>query len=155
MSSGYWRAACINMVLAIVTTVLIERSADPFWYEVPAPLKLIFWLFFNIYYIKSDEFKTPLSVCYPLVTTPWLLFSLSRVSFALTISVAFIVSWCLMLIYSLKCSTKNTRPRTSQLGCSWAGVFCWTFQWIYEHQAPRYYKCYWNCQGKTHPWEGE
>ena len=116
MSSGYWRAACINMVLAIVTTVLIERSADPFWYEVPAPLKLIFWLFFNIYYIKSVEFKTPLSVCYPLVTTPWLWFYLSRVSFALTISVAFIVSWCLMFIYSLKCSTKNTRPRTSQLG---------------------------------------
>ena len=39
--------ACINMTLAILTTVLIACSATPFWCEALAPLNLIFCCFFN------------------------------------------------------------------------------------------------------------
>ena len=63
--------AWINIALAIVTTILMVHSADPFWCEAPSPLKLIFCYFFNI-----SLLNIPLSVWYTFIITPWLWSSL-------------------------------------------------------------------------------
>ena len=95
--SGHLSALCISMVLTIVTTVFMARSDAPFLCEATEALNLIFCCFFNWSYINAEALKIPLSVWYLLITTPWLWASLSKVSFYLTVSVAFIFTWCLML----------------------------------------------------------
>ena len=69
-------AECINAALVIVTTILMVRSAAPFWCEAPDPLNLIFCCFFNISSIKFEVLKIPFSVWYTLIKTTWLLYYL-------------------------------------------------------------------------------
>ena len=73
---GHIIAACINMVLTIVTTILMVHSASPFWCEAPEPLKLICCCFFNRFSINYEVLKIPLSVWYNLITTTWIWSSL-------------------------------------------------------------------------------
>ena len=115
VSSGYLRAVCINMVLAIVTNVLMVRYGDPFWYEAPYPLSLIFWWFLNSSYIKLEALNKTLSMWYTLITTPWLWYYLSKDILSLTASVAFKSTWCLMLIKPLECKKIHIHLRTSHM----------------------------------------
>ena len=98
MSLWHIIQACINMALVILTTVFIAHSAAPFWCDALAPLNLIFCWLFNSSCINSEALNIPLSVWYLLITNPWLWASLSKFIFALTVSVAFIATWCLILI---------------------------------------------------------
>ena len=99
--------ACINMELARTTTVLVVRYSAPFWCEELAPLNLIFCCSFNSSSINFEVFNIPLSLWYTFIITPWLLYYLSKVSFSLTVSVAFISTWCLMLLWPLAWSIKT------------------------------------------------
>ena len=45
------------MVLYIVTTIFMARSAAPFLCEAPSPLNIIFCCFFNSSSINSEELK--------------------------------------------------------------------------------------------------
>ena len=64
-------ASYINMVLAIVTTVLMVYSAAPFLCEAPAPLNPIFFCLFSSFSIKYEVLNIPLSVVlYTFINTP-------------------------------------------------------------------------------------
>ena len=78
VSFGHISAACINIVLVIVTTTLMVSYAVQFWCEAPASLNLIFCWFFNRYSIKYEVLNIPLSLFYTLITTTWLWYPLFK-----------------------------------------------------------------------------
>ena len=79
----------------------MARYAAPFWCEAPYPLNLTFFWFFNSSCINYEALNTKFIVWYPLITTPWNLASLSKVVFALKVSLEFVVTWCVMIVYPL------------------------------------------------------
>ena len=91
----------------MVTTVFMARSTDPFWCEVLDPIHIIPFCLFKISSINYDTSNTTLSLWYPLVATSWIWYSLSKVSLALTVSVTFISTLCLVLIKLRVWSTKT------------------------------------------------
>ena len=75
VSSVHLSTECINVVLVIMPNIFIARSYAPFWCEAPAPLNLFFFWVCNSSSANSEVLDIPLSVWYPLITTPWILSS--------------------------------------------------------------------------------
>ena len=95
----------------------------------------------NIFQFLSESLNTSLLVCYPLISTPWFWSFLSKAIFSLTVLVAFIATWCLMLIKPLMWGGGHIHLRTSHMDLTFPFLFIPTLRprcaVIYIHHMSR------------------
>ena len=102
VSFGHLSSVFINMILAIVITILMVSSVAPLWCEMPNQLNLIYiWLLISLY-LNPETLNATLKVWYPLLNTPWIWASFSNTGLDLIIYVVFIVTVCFMIVKLLK-----------------------------------------------------